>query len=83
MDRLICGRLIASQVPALTEYGSWFVAAGSLATTVLIVGMTVTRRATVAWPLVFFAGLTSAPFFPTIVGITFAKGLQRNNMNNC
>jgi len=70
---LICGRLIASQVPALTQYGSWFVAAGSLATTVLIVGMTVTRRATVAWLLVFFAGLTSAPFFPTIVGITFAK----------
>ena len=26
-----------------------------------------------AWLLVFVAGLASAPFFPTIVGITFAK----------
>jgi fucose permease len=70
---LICGRLVASQVPALTEYGSWFVAAASLATALLIVGMTLTRRVRLAWLLVFVAGLASAPFFPTIVGITFAK----------
>jgi fucose permease len=70
---LICGRLVASQVPALTEYGSWFVAAASLAAALLIVGMTVTRNAWRAWLLVFVVGLASAPFFPTIVGITFAK----------
>jgi fucose permease len=70
---LIFGRLIASQVPALTEHGSWFVAVAALATALLIAWMTVTRHATSARRLVFVAGLTSAPFFPTIVGITFAK----------
>ena len=70
---LICGRLVASQVPALTEYGSWFVAAASLATALVIAWMTMTRRVPVAWTLVFVAGLASAPFFPTIVGITFVK----------
>ena len=70
---LICGRLIASQVPGLTEYGSWFVAAASLATALIVVWMTVTRHVALAWLLVFVAGLASAPFFPTIVGITFAK----------
>ena len=39
----------------------------------LSVWMTVTRRVPLAWLLVFAAGLASAPFFPTIVGITFAK----------
>ena len=70
---LICGRLIASQVPVLTEYGSWFVAGASLATALIVVWMTVTRRVRFAWLLVFAAGFASAPFFPTIVGITFAK----------
>jgi fucose permease len=70
---LICGRLIASQVPALAEYGSWFVAAASLVTALLIVGMTVTRNATMAWLLVFAAGLATAPFFPLIVATTFGK----------
>jgi fucose permease len=70
---LICGRLIASQVPALTEYGSSFVAAASTATALLIVWMTWTQRVTLAWLLVFVVGLASAPFFPTIVGITFGK----------
>lgn len=70
---LICGRLIASQVPALTVYGSWFVAATSAVAALLIVWMTWTRSVRVAWLLVFVVGLASAPFFPTIVGITFGK----------
>lgn len=70
---LILGRLAASQVPALTAYGSWFVAVASAAAAVLIVWMTWTRSAPVAWLLVFVVGLASAPFFPTIVGITFGK----------
>jgi fucose permease len=70
---IICGRLIASQAAALTEYGSWYVAAASLATALLVVWMTWTRHVFVAWLLVFTAGLASAPFFPTIVGITFGK----------
>ena len=70
---VICGRLIASQVPALTTHGSWFVAVASAAVALLIVWMTWTRRVVVAWLLVFVVGLASAPFFPTIVGITFGK----------
>ena len=70
---LICGRLIASQVPALTTYGSWFVAVASAAAALLIAWMSRTRSVAVAWLLVFVVGLASAPFFPTIVGITFAK----------
>jgi fucose permease len=70
---LIVGRLLASQVEELTRYGSWFVAGGSLVAALLIVGMTVTRNDWLAWLLVFVAGLVSAPFFPTIVGVTFDK----------
>jgi fucose permease len=70
---MIIGRLIASQVPQLTEYGSYFIAAASLATAVIILAMTATRSVALAWLLVFVAGLASAPFFPTIVGITFDK----------
>ena len=70
---IIVGRLIASQMPALTQYGSWFVAGASLLMAGLVVWMTWTRHARVAWLLVFVVGLASAPFFPTIVGITFSK----------
>jgi len=70
---MIFGRLIASQIPTITAYGSYFVAAASLGTALIILVMTVTRSVKMAWLLVFVAGLASAPFFPTIVGITFAK----------
>ena len=70
---MIIGRLLASQLPYLTEYGSYFIAAASLGTAVIILMMTVTRSVQNAWILVFVAGLASAPFFPTIVGITFDK----------
>jgi fucose permease len=70
---LICGRLIASQVSALSVYGSRFVAVAAATTVLLIVWMARTRHAAVAWLLVFVVGLATAPFFPTIVGITFLK----------
>jgi fucose permease len=70
---LICGRLIASQVPALEEHGTWFLAAASLAVAILLLGMTVTRQVPVAWLLVFVVGLVTAPFFPLIVATTFGK----------
>lgn len=70
---LICGRLLASQVPALERLGSWFVAAASLLAALLILGMTIARRAAAAWLLVFAAGLITAPFFPLIVAATFGK----------
>ena len=70
---MIIGRLAASQIPAITEYGGWFIAAASLGTALVVLAMTVTGSVRLAWLLVFVAGLASAPFFPTIVGITFAK----------
>ncbi len=74
---IICGRLAASLVPALVEmlkeHGSLFLAVASAAAAALIVWMALTRRAALAWLLVFTVGLLSAPFFPAIVGITFAK----------
>jgi len=70
---LICGRLVASQVPVMTQYGSWFVGGASVAVALLIAWMTRTRSTTTAWLLVFVVGLATAPFFPTIVGITFDK----------
>ncbi len=70
---MIVGRLVASQIPAITEYGGWFIAGASLGTALIVLVMTVTENVRLAWLLVFVAGLASAPFFPTIVGITFAK----------
>lgn len=70
---LILGRLAASQVPSLTEYGGWFIGGASLVVALLVAWMAWTRSAAAAWLLVFVVGLLTAPFFPTIVGITFAK----------
>jgi fucose permease len=70
---MIVGRFIASQVPNLTQIGGYYVAAASLGVALIILLMTVTRSVPLGWVLVFVAGVVSAPFFPTIVGITFDK----------
>lgn len=70
---IMVGRLFASQVPGLKEYGGWYLAAASLAVALLVAWMTWTRRAPVAWLLVFMVGLITAPFFPLIVASTFGK----------
>ena len=59
---LMGGRFAASFVPALKDYGHWFVAAASLAVALLMVWMTRTRRAPLAWLLVLLVGLLTAPF---------------------
>ena len=70
---LMGGRFAASFVPALKDYGHWFVAAASLAVALLMVWMTRTRRAPLAWLLVLLVGLLTAPFFPQIVAIAYGK----------
>lgn len=67
------GRLLASQIPAITEYGSWFVAGSSLLAAGVISAMTVARTVFQVRLLAVLAGLILAPCFPTTVGITFAK----------
>ena len=70
---MMVGRLIASQIPAITTYGSWFIAGAALIAAVIIFAMTVTKTATQAKVLAVLAGLAFAPCFPTTVGVTFAK----------
>jgi fucose permease len=70
---MMLGRLAASQVPAITEYGSWLVAGAALAAAVVVLAMTVARQAWQARLLAVLVGLLLAPCFPTTVGVTFAK----------
>lgn len=70
---MMLGRLIASQIPAITAYGSWFIAGAALVAAVIILAMTVSKSAVQAQVLAIFAGLAFAPCFPTTVGVTFAK----------
>jgi fucose permease len=70
---MMAGRLIASQVPAITEYGSWFIAGAALFAALIILAMTVSKSVIQAQVLAILAGLFFAPCFPTTVGVTFAK----------
>ena len=58
--------------------GHWFIVGASLLTTLIVLAMTVTENVGPAWFLVFVAGLASTSFFPTILGITFAKFSPRS-----
>jgi len=70
---MMVGRLIVSQIPAITEYGSWFIAGAALVAAVVILAMMFIKTVSLAWLLAVLAGLFFAPCFPTTVGITFAK----------
>jgi fucose permease len=70
---MMVGRLIASQIPAITEYGSWFIAGAALVAALIILAMTVSKSVMQAQVLAILAGLFFAPCFPTTVGVTFAK----------
>ena len=70
---MMVGRLIASQMPAITEYGSWYIAGAALLATVVILAMMFSKTVPLTWVLVILAGLSFAPCFPTTVGVTFAK----------
>ena len=70
---MMVGRLIASQIPAITEYGTWFIAGAALIAALIILAMTVTKSPWQARVLAILAGLAFAPCFPTTVGVTFAK----------
>jgi len=69
---MMAGRLVSSQISAITSYGSWFIAGAALIAAVVIFAMT---RSGAIWTgaLAVCAGLVFAPCFPTIVGVTYAK----------
>ena len=70
---MMVGRLIASQIPSITAYGSYIVAGAALLTGIVILSMMVVKNVSQAWLLAILAGLFFAPCFPTTVGVTFAK----------
>ena len=70
---MMVGRLIASQVPAITQYGSWFIAGAALLAGLVILAMMTVKSVQLAWLLAVLAGLFFAPCFPTIVGVTYSK----------
>jgi fucose permease len=70
---MMAGRLIASQVPAITRYGSQVVGGVMLVSAAIIFGLARAKRASSVPILAALAGLMLAPCFPTTVGIVFSK----------
>jgi len=70
---MMVGRLGASQIPKITEYGIWVVAAAALFAGLIVLAMMAAKAARMAQILAALAGLAFAPCFPTTVGITFAR----------
>jgi len=70
---MMAGRLIASQIPAITRYGSQVVGGVMLVSAAIIFGLAVVKKASRVPILAALAGLMLAPCFPTTVGLVFAK----------
>ncbi len=70
---MMVGRLIASQIPAITRVGDKVVAGMGLLAAIVLFIMTQSGSVGLAWVLVALIGLACAPCFPTIVGVTFSK----------
>ena len=69
---MMAGRLLASQIAMITDYGSWFIAGAGLLMGLIILGM---MKSSALWTsaLAVCAGLAFAPVFPTVVGVTYDK----------
>jgi fucose permease len=70
---MMAGRLITSQVPAITRYGSLVVGGVMVLAAAVIFSLTVVKKAASVPLLAFLSGLLLAPCFPTTVGIVFAR----------
>jgi fucose permease len=70
---MMAGRLITSQIPAITSSGSRVVGGVMLAAAAVILGLTVVRKSGAVPILAALAGLLLGPCFPTTVGIVYAK----------
>ena len=69
---MMAGRLIASQLPGITDYWMWYIAGASSVAAVTIAIMVVARSAGQARTAAILGGLALAPIFPTIAGGTLA-----------
>jgi fucose permease len=70
---MMAGRLITSQVPSITQYGSRIIGGVMLISAAIIFGMAVAKKASLVPVLAALAGLMLAPCFPTTVGIVYSK----------
>ena len=70
---MMVGRLIASQIPQIQEYGTWFVAGAALIVAVVILAMMAAKSVRMAWVLAALAGFFFGPCFPTTAGVVFDK----------
>lgn len=69
---MMAGRLISSQIGAITNNGHWFVAGAALIAALVILAM-MKSRAVWTSALSVCAGLAFAPCFPTLVGVMNSK----------
>ena len=69
---MMVGRLIASQLPGITNHGTWYIAGASLVAAATIVLMIVAKNVGQARIAAIVGGLALAPIFPTIAGTTQA-----------
>jgi fucose permease len=70
---MMAGRLVASQVPAITRYGSQVVGGVMLVSAAIIFGLARVKKAAPVPVLAALAGLMLAPCFPTTVGLVYSK----------
>ncbi len=70
---MMVGRLIASQLPGITDYWSWYIAGASLVAAATIVMMALAKSTGQARAAAILGGLALAPIFPTIAGGTLAQ----------
>ena len=68
---MMAGRLITSQVPAITRYGSLVVGGVMVLAAAVIFGLTVVKKAASVPLLAALGRLLLAPCFPTTVGIVY------------
>jgi len=70
---MMLGRLITSQIKAITRIGDKVIALMGLVIAAVLFAMTRVTNVSAVWVLVALVGLGCAPCFPTIVGVTFSK----------
>lgn len=70
---MMAGRFLSSSIKNLTAIGTKVIIFSSLLAIISIVLMVIARSPAVGIIAVILAGLSFAPIFPTIVGVTFAR----------
>lgn len=70
---MMLSRLLASNIPFITEYGVWFVSAAGLASGCVLLTMIRTSNPAQVIALAAAAGFIFGLSFPTTLGVTFAK----------